>query len=34
MDREDWRATVPGSQRVGHDCATNTMLCYAISDKE
>ena len=25
MDREAWRATVPGLQRAGHDSVTNTQ---------
>ena len=25
MDKEDWRAAVKGSQRVGHDWATEQM---------
>ena len=25
MRREAWQATVPGSQRVGHDRVTNTQ---------
>ena len=33
MDREAWRAAIMGSQRVGHDWATELNWCRRSSDK-
>ena len=38
MDGGAWRATVHGSQRVGHDCATSlhfhSQVCHSFASKE